>query len=167
MIPVRDRHAELARCLSGLRDLPHVIVVDDASADPEAIKRIAAEHGAAVIHRPVNGGPGAARNTGLAAAGTDIVSFLDSDCVPRPGWLDGLLPHFTDPAVGAVAPRIVPHEKGTGWLARYEGASSSLDMGARPVSRPPGRPRLLRARRGAGRQEGRRRRRVQGRHVRG
>jgi mycofactocin glycosyltransferase len=138
VIPVRDRHAELARCLSGLRDLPHVIVVDDASADPLAISRIAAGHGAAVIRRPVNGGPGAARNTGLGAVETDIVAFLDSDCVPRPGWLDGLLPHFTDPAVGAVAPRIVPHEKGAGWLARYEGASSSLDMGARPSPVRPG-----------------------------
>ncbi len=137
VIPVRDRHAELARCLSGLRDLPHVIVVDDASADPGAIKRIAAGHGAAVIRRPVNGGPGAARNTGLAAAETEFVAFLDSDCVPRAGWLENLLPHFTDPATGAVAPRIIPHEKGAGWLARYEGASSTLDMGARPsVVRP-------------------------------
>jgi mycofactocin glycosyltransferase len=137
VIPVRDRHAELARCLAGLRDLPHVVVVDDASADPLAIKRIAAGHGAAVIRRPVNGGPGAARNSGLAAAETDLVAFLDSDCVPRPGWLEKLLPHFADPAVGAVAPRIVPHEKGNGWLARYEGSSSTLDMGARPsVVRP-------------------------------
>ena len=138
VIPVRDRHAELARCLAGLRDLPHVIVVDDASADPLAIKRIAAEHGAAAVHRPVNGGPGAARNTGLNAADTDIVAFLDSDCVPRPGWLAKLLPHLADPAVGAVAPRIVPHEHGTGWLARYEGASSTLDMGARPSIVRPG-----------------------------
>jgi mycofactocin system glycosyltransferase len=137
VIPVRDRHAELARCLSGLRGLPHVIVVDDASADPLAIKRIAAEGGAAVIRRPVNGGPGAARNAGLAAARTGFVAFLDSDCVPRPGWLDRLLPHFADPAAGAVAPRIVAHEEGAGWLARYEGASSTLDMGARPsVVRP-------------------------------
>jgi mycofactocin system glycosyltransferase len=138
VIPVRDRHAELARCLAGLRDLPHVIVVDDASADPAAIKRIAAGHGAAVIRRPVNGGPGAARNTGLEAAGTGLVAFLDSDCVPRPGWLASLLPHFADPAVGAVAPRIVPHERGPGWLARYEGASSTLDMGARPSIVRPG-----------------------------
>jgi mycofactocin system glycosyltransferase len=137
VIPVRDRHAELDRCLAGLRDLPHVIVVDDASDDPVAIKRIAEERGAAVVRRPVNGGPGAARNTGLRAAGTKIVAFLDSDCVPRPGWLENLLPHFADPAVGAVAPRIVPHENGNGWLARYEGASSTLDMGARPsVVRP-------------------------------
>ncbi len=137
VIPVRDRHAELDRCLAGLRDLPRVIVVDDASAEPSAIKRIAASRGADVIRRPVNGGPGAARNTGLAAARTDLVAFLDSDCVPAPGWLTGLLPHFADPAVGAVAPRIVPHQAGAGWLARYEGASSSLDMGARPsVVRP-------------------------------
>jgi mycofactocin system glycosyltransferase len=137
VIPVRDRHAELDRCLAGLRGHAHVIVVDDASADPAAVRRIAAVRGAAVIHRPVNGGPGAARNTGLQAAGTEFVAFLDSDCVPRPGWLANLLPHFADPAVGAVAPRIVPHEHGTGWLARYEGASSTLDMGARPsVVRP-------------------------------
>ena len=58
--------------------------------------------------------------------------------MPKPGWLDRLLPHFADPAVGAVAPRIVPYQSGTGWLARYEGASSTLDMGARPSIVRPG-----------------------------
>jgi mycofactocin system glycosyltransferase len=146
VIPVRDRHAELARCLAALRDAaasfggsaPCVVVVDDCSADPAAIAAIAARGGARVVRRDVNGGPGAARNTGLAAVATELVAFLDSDCVPRAGWLDRLLPHFADPAVGAVAPRIVPHEAGTTWLARYEGASSTLDMGARPSIVRPG-----------------------------
>jgi mycofactocin system glycosyltransferase len=139
VIPVRDRHGELARCLAGLGAAgPRVIVVDDCSADPEAIETIAVAAGARVLRRPVNGGPGAARNTGLAAADTPLVAFLDSDCVPRPGWLDRLLPHFADPAVGAVAPRIVPYADGKTWLARYEGSSSTLDMGARPSIVRPG-----------------------------
>jgi mycofactocin glycosyltransferase len=138
VIPVRDRYAELGRCLDGLRGLKHVVVVDDCSADPEAISAICAEHGARVVRRAVNGGPGAARNSGLAVASTALVAFLDSDCVPRPGWLDRLLPHLGDQAVGAVAPRIVPHEEGTTWLGRYEGASSTLDMGSRPSIVRPG-----------------------------
>jgi mycofactocin system glycosyltransferase len=138
VVPVRDRHAELARCLAGLTNLPCVIVVDDGSDDPAAIARAAAGAGARVLRREVNGGPGAARNTGLAAAQTPLVAFLDSDCVPGPGWLDRLLPHFADPAVGAVAPRIAPAEDGPTWLARYEGASSTLDMGARPSIVRPG-----------------------------
>jgi mycofactocin system glycosyltransferase len=138
VIPVRDRRAELARCLAGLKQMPQVIVVDDCSADPAAIASVAGDAGARVLRRTVNGGPGAARNTGLAAAGTPLVAFLDSDCVPQPRWLDLLLPHFADPAVGAVAPRIVPHEEGRAWLARYEGASSTLDMGTRPSIVRPG-----------------------------
>ena len=138
VIPVRDRHAELARCLAGLGDAPRVIVVDDGSRDQAAISGVAAAAGASVLRRPVNGGPAAARNTGLAAADTPLVAFLDSDCVPGPGWLDALLPHFADPVVGAAAPRIVPHEAGRTWLARYEGASSTLDMGWRPSIVRPG-----------------------------
>ena len=138
VIPVRDRQGELARCLAGLAGMPRVIVVDDGSADPAAIARAAAGSGARVLRWPVNGGPGAARNTGLAAADTPLVAFLDSDCVPGPGWLDALLPHLADPAIGAVAPRIVPAEPGRTWLARYEEASSTLDMGARPSIVRPG-----------------------------
>jgi mycofactocin system glycosyltransferase len=134
VIPVRDRHAELARCLAALNrtgpGLP-IIVVDDGSADPAAIAAIAAAAGARVLRRPVNGGAGAARNMGLAAARTPLVAFVDSDCVPRPGWLDTLLPHFADPAVGVVAPRIVPHAESRTWLGRYEAVSSTLDLGAR------------------------------------
>ena len=138
VIPVRDRQAELARCLAGLAQVPRVIVVDDASRDPAGVARVAADAGARVLHRVVNGGPGAARNCGLAAADTPLVAFLDSDCVPGPGWLDALLPHFADPAVGAVAPRIVPDAPGRSWLARYEGASSTLDMGTRESIVRPG-----------------------------
>jgi mycofactocin glycosyltransferase len=136
VIPVRDRGAELARCLRALAGL-RVIVVDDGSADPGAVAAAATAAGARCLRRERSGGPGAARNTGLAAAGTPLVAFVDSDCVPRPGWLPPLLRHFSDPAVGAVAPRIVAHERGHGWLARYEEIRSPLDMGpAENIVRP-------------------------------
>jgi mycofactocin glycosyltransferase len=132
VIPVLDRAAELARCLHGLAGL-RVIVVDDGSADPGAIERVVKSEGARVLRHDSNRGPAAARNAGLAAADTELVAFLDSDCVPEPGWLDQLLPHFGDPLIGAVAPRVVQYEAGRGWLARYEDVASPLDMGPSPA----------------------------------
>src|ERR1700761_4855750 len=66
VIPVRDRTAELALCLRGLRS-GQVLVVDDGSRDPAAVAAVAAGAGADYLHRPANGGPAAARNTRLAA----------------------------------------------------------------------------------------------------
>ena len=48
--------------------------------------------------------------TGLAVVTTDLVAFLDADCLPRPGWLTPLLEQFGDPAVAVVAPRITSIE---------------------------------------------------------
>ncbi len=76
-------------------------------------------------------GPAAARNTGLAACSTDFVAFLDSDVVPRRGWLEALLGHFCDPAVALVAPRIVGLRQADNLVARYEAVRSSLDLGLR------------------------------------
>jgi mycofactocin system glycosyltransferase len=131
VIPVRDRAEALARCLAAVGPAAAVLVVDDASARPEAIGSTAAAAGAQLIRRTRNGGPAAARNTGLAASRTPLVAFVDSDCAPEPGWLEPLLRHFADPAVAAVAPRIVGFEAG-GWLGAYERLRSSLDMGERP-----------------------------------
>jgi mycofactocin system glycosyltransferase len=78
-----------------------VVVVDDGSPVPVAIPC-----GATLIRRAVNGGPGAARNTALESVASEFVAFLDSDCVPPPGWIEALAAHFADPLVAAVAPRI-------------------------------------------------------------
>src|SRR2546429_4341673 len=114
VIPVRDRHAELARCLAGLRAsgglggdqgfvppqggsggmgppgregasrAPQVIVVDDGSRDPAGIQSAAAAAGASVVRRPANGGPPADRNTRPAAGRAPPVGVPHSACVPRP-----------------------------------------------------------------------------------
>jgi mycofactocin system glycosyltransferase len=70
----------------------------------------------------------------LREAATRLVAFLDSDVVPEPGWLERLRPHFDDPRLAVVAPRIVALTGGErGWLSAYEAAASALDMGADPA----------------------------------
>src|SRR5262249_19101842 len=107
LIPVRDPPHELARCPAGLGGPYPLRVGAGCSAAPAATADVAAQHGATLIRRPVGGGPGPARDTGLAAIGTDVIALLDSDCVPPPDWIARLSAHLADPLVGAVAPRIV------------------------------------------------------------
>ncbi|UNX54224.1 mycofactocin biosynthesis glycosyltransferase MftF [Georgenia sp. TF02-10] len=132
VIPAHDRLDLLEACLRGLGGLD-VLVVDDASHDADGVRRLAERYGARLVRHPVNQGPGAARNTGLAHTDAPVVAFLDSDCTAEPGWLDGLLPHFDDPRVGAVAPRVRPRHAGSSVLGRHEDARSSLDMGRHPA----------------------------------
>jgi mycofactocin system glycosyltransferase len=133
IIPVRDRTAMLDRCLGALGRAYPVTVVDDASLDAPAVARIAAEHGATLIRRASNGGPAAARNTGVGAVKTDVVVFLDSDCVPPRGWIEQLAGHLADPVVAAVAPRIValPASNPHATAGRYNSVCGSLDLGDR------------------------------------
>ena len=112
VVPVRDRAAELDRCLAAAGHRYPVVVVDDGSADPAALAAVCAARGAALVRREVNGGPAAARNTGLRVVDTEFVAFLDSDCVPAGDWIAELAGHFADPLVAAVAPRIVAAPSG-------------------------------------------------------
>ena len=142
VVPVHDRPVQLARLLGALPEGIRVVVVDDGSRDPGAVATVAQRRGARLVVHEHNRGPAAARNTGLAAARTDLVAFVDSDVVPVAGWLAVLRRHFEDPATGAVAPRVraLHGEAGTGWVERYEAVRSSLDLGPRPASvRPHGR----------------------------
>ncbi|HET7245047.1 MAG TPA: mycofactocin biosynthesis glycosyltransferase MftF [Streptosporangiaceae bacterium] len=138
LIPVRDRAVLLDRCLSALGNSYPVLVVDDGSEDPGAVAAVAAAHGAALVRRPVNGGPGAARNTGLLGVATDLVAFLDSDCVPEPGWIERLAAHLADPAVAAAAPRMVAVPAGPSWAGRYTTAACCLDLGGAEARVVPG-----------------------------
>jgi mycofactocin system glycosyltransferase len=131
IVPVRDRADLLARCLAALGNDHQVIVVDDASGDETAVGQVAAQHGAKLIRRDVNGGPGAARNTGLADATSDLVAFVDSDCEPPSGWIARLAGHFADPLVGVVAPRVTGRA-GKTTAGRYTESNGALDLGGRP-----------------------------------
>src|SRR3954469_713353 len=131
VIPVRDNAIGVRHLVASLRGL-RVIVVDDGSSSPLELEDFAGAHCAIeVLHHVRSRGPAAARNTGLAACTTDYVAFLDSDVVPRRGWLEALLGHFCDPAVALVAPRIVGLREPQNLVARYEAGRSSLDLGQR------------------------------------
>jgi len=137
VVPVKDRVHDLDRCLASLTGT-RAVVVDDGSDDAAGVAAVAARHRARLVVRERTGGPAAARNSGLAVVDTDLVAFLDSDCVAPPGWLDGLTAHFADPAVGAVAPRVVPREPGRSTLGRYAAVRSPLDLGPREALVRPG-----------------------------
>lgn len=133
VIPVRNNPLGLNRLLEATADLPHRIVVDDGSDIPIA----GADH-----RHSTPRGPGGARNSGCHGATTPLIAFLDSDCVPEPGWLDAVLPLLNDPDVAAVAPRVKSFA--TGPVGNYEELCSSLDMGPDPAAvRPNGSVRYL------------------------
>ena len=120
VVPVHDQPINVT-----VDRMAEIIVVDDGSRVPIA------HSNATVIRTDHARGPAAARNTGWRRATTELVAFLDADCEPEPDWLDRLLPHFGDPQVGAVAPRITTTLTSTlpPPLARYEQTRPTLDRG--------------------------------------
>ena len=85
IVPAYNVECYLGACLSSVVEQSHknleIIIVDDGSSDSTG--RIADEIAAEdvrvrVIHKE-NAGLGAARNSGLAAATGDYVTFVDSD----------------------------------------------------------------------------------------
>jgi mycofactocin system glycosyltransferase len=144
VIPVRDNTTGLVSTLARLQGMK-VVVVDDGSTVPVAVADLPGDQSAtdvSVIRHDHPRGPAAARNSGWRAATSDVVVFLDADCVPTGDWLATLVGHLADPAVAAVGPRIVSPAAREGALAAYESVRSSLDLGARespvrPRSRVP------------------------------
>ena len=63
---------------SGVR----VVVVDDGSEHPEALAEVCARHGATLIRRAVNGGPGAERILKSLEPDTRVILRIDSGTLP-------------------------------------------------------------------------------------
>lgn len=102
VIPTRGRASQLAACLRGIarldypRDRLEVIVVDDGSDEPPIadVAEAARTMDVMLVERKENGGPGAARNSGIAQASGEYIAFLGDDCEPAPGWLQALVRRF-------------------------------------------------------------------------
>ncbi len=133
IVPAYGRPDALDRCLRALGDGLPVLVVDDGSPDAGAVAAVVRRHRARLLRREVNGGPGAARNAGLAAASADVAAFVDSDVQVGAGSLRALARHLADADVVAVAPRVRPRRSGGSWLERFAAGRSPLDLGSRPA----------------------------------
>lgn len=140
VIPVRDRVTELRRALADLAPVLPCIVVDDASRDPAAVRRVVLAAGAQYVGLTHNVGPGGARNAGLTHVRTPLVAFVDSDMRLRACDILMLARHFADPRVAAVAPRVVadPDPAVRSRVTMFEEPSAALDMGRRPAVVGPG-----------------------------
>jgi len=114
--------------LDALGDL-QTVIVDDASPTP---LRVMTRLRTTLLRHDTNRGPGAARNTGLAAVTTPLVAFVDTDVTLPPGWLEPLLTHFADDRVALMAPRVAG-APGDSWIAGFEQRHSPLDLGDEPA----------------------------------
>ncbi len=98
------------------------LVVDDASRD--GTRRVALAHGAHVVSQPVNGGQGAALQTGYLIAeriGVDVVVTLDADGQHVPSEMEALVA----PIVEGRADFVV----GSRRAGTYERESTARDVG--------------------------------------
>jgi glycosyltransferase involved in cell wall biosynthesis len=124
-----------------------VIVVDDHSTDDtvDRVRRMAAmDSRVSVITLPVNGGPSAARNAGVAAARGTWIALLDSDDDFLPGRLATLIALGTSVGADLVADNLLLVDEDDGsempmMPPGYLAAPSEIDLCgfiARNVSAP-------------------------------
>jgi glycosyltransferase involved in cell wall biosynthesis len=103
IVPVRNGESLITRCLQSLSDQtrrPDAIVVADNDSTDKTVSRVQALAGrlpfALRLISEKKPGPSAARNAALRTLGpdTDIVAFLDADCVPKSDWLEQIEAFF-------------------------------------------------------------------------
>ncbi|HZU80542.1 MAG TPA: glycosyltransferase family 2 protein, partial [Acidimicrobiales bacterium] len=110
VIPTFDRREllqELLEAVDALDPAPaEVVVVSDGSSD--GTDELVADLGVTLLVTP-RLGPAAARNAGWRATTSDVVAFVDDDCLPDPSWLGRLWTAFSAlPEVGVVQGRTRP-----------------------------------------------------------
>jgi glycosyltransferase involved in cell wall biosynthesis len=97
--PARGAEHDLRLALAALRaSTPppaEIVLVDDAS--PRSLEPVAREFGCRYLRREVRGGPGAARNDGVAVATAPYVLFVDSDVVVPPDLIGRIAERMAAP----------------------------------------------------------------------
>jgi glycosyltransferase involved in cell wall biosynthesis len=95
IIPSYNSENTIRNCLDSILAQEFIkeceIIVVDSSADrtSEIVRQNYPE--VQCCHLDKKTDPGTARNLGVAQSHGDVLIFIDSDCIARPGWLNGLL----------------------------------------------------------------------------
>jgi glycosyltransferase involved in cell wall biosynthesis len=132
IIPVKNEQEKIKKCLRGVFSQTvspaEVIVVDGGSTDNtiESIGRFDVK-----LLSESYSTVGGARQTGLEAAAGEYIAYTDADCVPDPGWLEGLVKGLGEGIVG-VGGSVVNMGNGT-WEESISLALNTFLGGARSV----------------------------------
>ena len=111
IIPMRDRIALLQKCLASIREQTdyapvEIVIVDNGSIEPETheyLRTIDAQ----VVHDEGDFNFSRLTNAGAAAAGGEILLFLNNDIeAVESDWLREMVSHTVRPQVGAVGARL-------------------------------------------------------------
>ncbi len=95
IIPSYNSEFYITRCLSALysqdTDIDHEIIVVDSSKDstPALVRKKFPE--VKLINLDQRVFPGAGRNVGAKEANSDILAFIDSDCVAHRNWINAIV----------------------------------------------------------------------------
>jgi len=129
LIPAHNEEKVIGRLLQRLAELTYpkdkfeIIVINDNSKD--ATGRIAESYASMypglirIINRNVGGnGKAEALNVGLRFAVGEFICCFDADYVPQKDILEKMVPHFSDPRVGAVQGRILVLNDRESWFAK-------------------------------------------------
>src|SRR5690348_11438359 len=111
VVPAHDALPRLAEVLAALRAQAararaEVILVDDGATDatPAVVREQFPD--VRLVRLATNAGRARARSSGVAIAASDVLVFVDADCVPADGWLAAHLAAFaagTAVSIGAVS----------------------------------------------------------------
>jgi GT2 family glycosyltransferase len=136
VIGTRDRADTLVRCLAALKrsDIElDVVVVDDRSRNPGAVREVAEAAGARLVESD-GAGVSAARNRGVALAKANFVAFTDDDCEPRPNWARALVERLSGGESVVYGTTVAGN--GTGRLAAASQLAANALLDARFVTAP-------------------------------
>ncbi len=123
----------------GLRTVPHVVVVDNASEDDSCAALALALPAARCLRLPHNQGYGAANNAGLAWVTTPYVLLLNPDCLITAAHISALVAAAqTWPQAALLAPQLLDAQgrpqlnyswPRAAWKPRSAGAEGVLNVG--------------------------------------